>query len=161
MGAITTFDTTTGVFTFQADAAQVVTYPPGTYTFTVTGTSGVVPTTYSESVSFELTLVDPNLCTFSAPTWYIPHICPEPVAIKTGPDTGSPFVPYWPLAPSDAIFTVFSDNPAPEVDFPVGNAPCDVPGASNSQCKAEEKPTAGDGVSPNIRFINGDNTVRV
>ena len=53
-GSVTSFDTTTGVFTFQAGTDQFSTYPPGTYSFTVTGSTDVG----SESVEFTLTLVD-------------------------------------------------------------------------------------------------------
>ena len=57
-GSVTSFDTTTGVFTFQAGTDQFSTYPPGTYSFTVTGTAGVGGGETSESVEFTLTLVD-------------------------------------------------------------------------------------------------------
>ena len=56
--SVTSFNLATGVFTFQADTDQFSIYPPGTYTFTVTGTTGVGAGEISESVEFTLTLVD-------------------------------------------------------------------------------------------------------
>ena len=103
-----TFDPATGDYSFEF--TDILTYPPGVYSFTITASAGTGPTETTQ-VTFDMTLVDqcepPTLVTPSAALSDLEYIVGDPASVTPSFDVFIPDPSYCPLSYTYSI----SPNP--------------------------------------------------